>query len=182
MLAPLTVRLSPTDYAAAERFIADSLRRQGPLYWPVRAIGVAIGLLGVLGFVGLFRVELPLEPEIQAQIRASALMLLGAAALAVLASFLHKRSIASVLFRPDGKLLKPFEVTAGQSGLALTTSTGRAEVPWAAVERAQIHGRYLYIFTLPHYAIVIPAASFASNSEFAEFAQAITANLPSNAA
>jgi hypothetical protein len=178
----LTAQLTPADYAIAQRFIADALRRRGRWYWPVRLLGVMIGVLLALGFIGLFTLRAPLEPQVVTQVRLSALALLGAILVAVAAGLLHKRSVAAVLFPPGGKLLSPFTLTFGEASLTLATSTGRAEFPWASVDKVELSGRHLYIFTLPHQAIIVPRSAFPSHDEFVTLAAQLNQRVSQHAA
>lgn len=171
----LTVNLTPADYALAERHIAESLRRQGRWYWPVRVIGMAIGLLAVLGFVGLFTFEPQPVSAAAAQVRNSALFLLAASALIPVAAALHKRSVAAVLFSPGSKLLKPYTLSLTSTGLELQSASGVAEVPWSAVAKVELEGDQLFLFTQPNYAVVVPAHAFSTRAELQAFAEELAA-------
>jgi hypothetical protein len=171
----LTVHLTPTDYAVAERHIAESLRRQGRWYWPLRAIGVAIGFLVVLGFIGLFTYE-PRNAALGTHaVRNSALMLLAAGALVGVAALLHRNSVAGVLFKPGSRLLKPYSLSLGESGITVESTSGTASLPWSAVLEVELHGNHLFLFTQPNYAVVIPAHAFGGRSELEAFSANISA-------
>ncbi len=167
--ASVTVRLTPADYASAERYVAESLRRRGRWYWPVRAIGVAIGFLLVFGFIGLFTYEPHLGSP--SPVQNSAFMLLSAVALVGVVAHLHRRSITGVLFAPGSKLLQPFTLVVTHAGVELQSPSGTATLPWASLLRIELEGNQLFIFTQPNYALVVPAHAFASRAELASFAQ-----------
>lgn len=171
----LTVQLTPADYAVAERHIAESLRRQGRWYWPLRVIGVAIGFLAVLGFIGLFSYEARNTTLGTHAVRNSALMLLVAGALVGVAALLHRRSVAGVLFKPGSRLLQPYNLCVAESGISLESVSGTARLPWSAVLKVELQGNHLFLFTQPNYAVVVPVHAFRGRSELEAFAANISA-------
>ena len=172
---PVTVQLTPADYALAERHVAESLRRQGRWYWPLRVLGVAIGFLAVLGFIGLFSYEARHASPSTHAVRTSALMLLTAGFLVGVAALLHRRSVAGVLFKPGSRLLQPYKLSVAESGIALESVSGTASLPWAAVVKVELQGNHLFLFTQPNYAVVVPVHAFSSRSELESFAAHVSA-------
>ena len=173
--APLTIQLRPVDYLLAERHVAESLRRQGRWYWPIRSVELLASLLLALGFIGLFAYEPRSSAFVSVgQVRNSAFMLLVAVALLCVVVYLQRRSVAGVLFAPGSKLLQPYTLAIVSDGIEVKSASGTASLPWVALLQVELHTNHLFIFTQPNYAIVIPAHAFSSRVELATFAKMLT--------
>lgn len=170
MNTQVTITPTPEDYTAVERYIAESLRKQSRWHGVIKALGLIALVLLILGFIGLFSYEARGKTGAVPAIRNSALLILAAGALIGSLAYVSRRSIAGVLFRPGSRLLQPFTLSVSESGVAVESALGTANLPWSAFLTIELHGNYLFLFTFPNHAVVIPARAFACRSEFEVFA------------
>ncbi len=167
----VTIQLSRVDRAETERYVSENLRRQSPMYWPLRAMGVVMILLLVLGFIGLFTFDSRLDPTAARVVRTSAALLLSACGLGVLAVVISKRSIAAALYKEGSKLTQPFELAADSQGLRIVSALGKSELPWPSIEKIEQQGRHIFLFTSPNFAVVVPQDAFSTRDQFTRFAE-----------
>ncbi len=170
-MASVTIQLSRMDREETERYVSQNLRRQNPIYWPLRAMNVAISLLLALGFVGLFTYESRFDPSATRAVRILGALLLSACGLGVLAAIANKRAIAATLYKTGSKLTEPFVLDVDSNGLRIVSLLGKSELPWTSVEKIEQHGRHIFLFTSPNFAIVIPQSAFSTPDKFTRFAE-----------
>lgn len=174
-MTSVTIQLSGIDHSETERYVSENLRRQNPLYWPIRAVGVVISLLFALGFIGLFTFESRFDPTASRAVRTSAALLLSACGLGALAVVASKRAISATLYKAGSKLTEPFELAVDTDGLRIVSLHGKSELPWASVEKIEQHGRHIFLFTSPNFAVVVPQGAFSTRDQFTRFAEELRA-------
>jgi len=171
----LTIRLTKADYAAGERHISESVRSQAPFYSAVYLLILVIVILVALGFGGVFSLTSKVKSQYYWNVVMNGFFLAAAVVLYFVMAYFAKWSVASVVFKNGSKLLAPFEFSPEQAGIVITSVNGRSETRWSAIERMGIHGPHLYLFSLPHTALIVPESAFSSRAEFESYARELHA-------
>jgi hypothetical protein len=73
--------------------------------------------------------------------------------------------------KPDRGQLGRHKVSLNEAGLLEATAVGESRTSWAGVDRVEQDGEYIFIYTAPHAAHIIPKRAFAEAREAESFYQ-----------
>ena len=87
--------------------------------------------------------------------------------------WLVRRAIRQLLEeeRPDRGQLGRHRLVLDEAGLSESTAVGASRTAWAGVDRVEQNAEYIFIYTTPHAAHVIPKRAFPDPQQAEEFYQ-----------
>ena len=74
--------------------------------------------------------------------------------------------------KPGRGQLGAHKISLNEAGLVESTAVGESRTSWAGVDRVEHDEKYIYIYTAPHAAHIIPKRAFRSPQEAESFYQA----------
>jgi hypothetical protein len=84
--------------------------------------------------------------------------------------------------KPDRGQLGVHKISLNEAGLVESTAVGESRTSWAGIDRVEHDEKYIYIYTAPHAAHVIPKRAFNNLQQAESFYQLARVSKLSNAA
>ena len=73
--------------------------------------------------------------------------------------------------KPDRGLLGAHKISLNEAGLVEITAVNESRHSWVGVDRVEHDQKYIYIYTAPHAALIIPKRAFRTSQEAESFYQ-----------